>query len=150
MAAALEGPGGEHAGADLGGRLAVGGAGQLVGGEPLHLDVEVDTVEQRPGEPAGVAVQVVQAAAAGEPAVPQMPAGAGVGRGDQGEAGREADRGHGPRDRDLALLERLAERLAGGPGELRQLVQEQDPAVGQSSAISLEGLTRVLSGRLLL
>jgi hypothetical protein len=123
LAAALEGPGGEHAGADLGGRLGVGGADQLLGGEPVDLDVEVDAVEQRPGQPAGVAVQVIEAAAAGEAAVPQVPAGAGVRRGDQGEAGREADGGHGPRDRDLALLERLAQRLAGGPGELRQLVE---------------------------
>jgi hypothetical protein len=58
---------------------------------------------------------------------------------DQREAGREADAGHGPGDRDLALLERLTERLARGPGELRQLVEEQDAVVRQSVGMSLDG-----------
>jgi len=49
----------------------------------------------------------------------------------QREAGREAHAGHGPRDRDLALLQRLAQRLARGPGELRQLVEEQHAVVGE-------------------
>jgi hypothetical protein len=51
----------------------------------------------------------------------------------QGEAGREAHAGHGPGDRDHALLERLAQRLARGPGELRQLVEEQHAVVRQRS-----------------
>jgi hypothetical protein len=49
----------------------------------------------------------------------------------QREAGREAHAGHGPRDRDRALLQRLAQRLARGPGELGQLVEEQHAPVGQ-------------------
>ena len=34
-------------------------------------------------------------------------------------------------DRDVAVLERLAQRLQARPGELRQLVEEQDAVVGE-------------------
>ena len=83
LATSLERAGGQHPGPHGRRRLGVGRTRQLVGAEPLGLDVEVDAVQQRPGEPAGVAVQVVQAAPAGEPAVPQVPAGAGIGRRDR-------------------------------------------------------------------
>jgi hypothetical protein len=58
LAAPLEGAGGQHPGPHRCGRLGVGRARELVGGEPFGLDVQVDAVEQRPGQPAGVAVQV--------------------------------------------------------------------------------------------
>ena len=132
VAAALERPGGEHPAADLGGGLGGGRPGQLAGGEPLDLHVEVDPVEQRARQPGGVAVQVGQAAAAGEPRVAQVPARAGIGRRHQGEAGREADAGHRPDHRHRPVLQRLAERLAGRPGELGQLVEEEHPMVGQA------------------
>jgi len=147
LAAPLAGAGGQHPRPHRRGRLGVGRGGELVGGEPLDLDVQVDAVQQRPRQPAGVAVQVVQAASAGEAAVPQVPAGAGVGRGDHREAGREAHAGHGPRDRDVALLERLAERLARGPGELRQLVKEQDAVVRQNAGMSLDAVMDPLEVR---
>ena len=78
LAAALDVSGGQHPRPDPRGRLGVGDAGELLGGEPLRLDVQVDAVQQWPGEAAGVAVQVVQAAAAGEPAVPRCPQGQGL------------------------------------------------------------------------
>jgi hypothetical protein len=96
LAGPLAGAGRQHPRAYRRRRLGVGRVGELLGGEPLGLDVQVDAVQQRPGQSAGVAVQVVQAAAAGEAAVAQVSAGARVGRRDQREAGREADAGHGP------------------------------------------------------
>jgi hypothetical protein len=79
LTALLDGAGGQHPRPYLRGRLGIGGTGELVGGEPVGLDVQVDAVQQRPGEPAGVTAQVVQATPAGEAAIPQMPARAGIG-----------------------------------------------------------------------
>ena len=44
----------------------------------------------------------------------------------------------------------MTQRLAGGPGELRQLVEEEDAVVGQYSSMFLEARSWVSSGRLLL
>jgi hypothetical protein len=49
---------------------------------------------------------------------------------DELEAGRHLHRPARPRDRDPALLERLAQRLARGPVELGQLIEEKDAVVG--------------------
>jgi hypothetical protein len=43
------------------------------------------------------------------------------------------------RDRDDSVLERLPERLEGGSRELRQLVQEQNAAMGECAGMSLDG-----------
>jgi hypothetical protein len=61
-------------------------------------------------------------------------AGTGIGRRDQGEVGREPHAGHGPGDGDLTLFERLTQGLAGGPGELRQLVEEEDAVIPGGAA----------------
>ena len=58
-------------------------------------------------------------------------AGAGVHRRDELEPGREDRRPTDPRDRDAALLERLAERLQHVAPELRQLVEEQHALIGE-------------------
>jgi hypothetical protein len=55
---------------------------------------------------------------------------AGVHRTDQHELGREGDRPARPPERDDPVLERLAHHLEHRVAELRQLVEEQDPAVG--------------------
>jgi len=47
----------------------------------------------------------------------------------------------------VALLERLAERLARGPGELRQLVKEQDAVVRQNAGMSLDAVMDPLEVR---
>ena len=121
-------PGGEDLLAD-GRRGREGRRGQhlLVG--TLHVDEEVDAVEQRAAEPPAVAGVV----RSGAPArlVP-APARARVRGGDEHEAGREQRRALPAHDRHLPVLERLAQRLQRRPRELRQLVEEQDAVVGEA------------------
>ena len=61
----------------------------------------------------------------------RQPARARVGGEHQLEPGRVAHPGGQPGDGDLAGLQRLAQRVEHGRRELRRLVQEQHPAVGQ-------------------
>ncbi len=79
---------------------------------------------------AGVAVRQTRGARAGAVRVARHPARARVHRGDELEPGGEPCRPADAGDRDVAVLERLAERLQDVPRELRQLVEEQD-AVGR-------------------
>src|SRR6266545_6246199 len=55
-----------------------------------------------------------------------------VDRPDQLEAGREDRLAAGARDGDVAVLERLAERLERGPRELRELVEEEHAVVREA------------------
>ena len=96
-----------------------------------HRHAHVDPVEQRPAEPAPVAVHVGRRAQADRGVPAQVAARAGVGGADELEAGRVAHRVAGPDHGHFVGLQRLAERLQQRRAELRRLVQEQDPAVGQ-------------------
>ncbi len=61
-----------------------------------------------------------------------MAAGAGVHRRDQREAGRERERARRAGDVDVAVLERLAERLERVAAELGQLVEEEHAVVREA------------------
>jgi hypothetical protein len=58
--------------------------------------------------------------------------------GDEHEPAGHRDRVARTGDDDRARLERLAKRLERRPGELPQLVEEQDAAVGEGAINSLE------------
>ena len=94
-----------------------------------HLDLQVDAVEQRPGDARAVARNLVRRAAAAAVGVAEITAGAGIHRRDQLEARREIRLARGARDGDAPGLERLAQHLEHAALELRQLVQEQHAVV---------------------
>jgi hypothetical protein len=61
-----------------------------------------------------------------------MTARAGIDHSDQGAASRIFARGGGAGDRELPMLQRLAQHLQHLALELGQLVQEQHPVVGRN------------------
>src|SRR5262249_31666479 len=95
---------------------------------PVELAYQVDPVDQRSTQPARVAGAVPGRALA---IVLPACAGAAVARADEHHVGRVDDRSLPAGDCDAALLERLSQRLERGPRELRELVEEEHPAVGQ-------------------
>src|SRR6185295_17167704 len=107
-------------------------AAQLPQGDRRHLDVEVDAIEERSRDPRAIALDHGRRTAAEAAGVSEMPAGAGVERADETEAGGKGQPGAGPDDGDEALFERLAERLESVAAELRQLVQEEHAVVRQA------------------
>ena len=92
--------------------------------------MQVDPVEKGTREPAEIVLAL--SGCAGAAVDRTAGAAAGVGGGDQLEVGREVGAACCPRHHDLALLQRLAQRLQGAPGEFRQLVQEQDAQMGEA------------------
>ena len=127
----LHRPRARHAGRDLAAALGGRRQDQVGGADRRHLDVQVDAVEQRAGEPrlilAGAARQL--AAMAGEAGLARAAAAARVHGGDQHEARRIGDAVVGARDRDLAALERLAQRVEHARIELGEFVEKQHAAV---------------------
>ena len=86
---------------------------QIGGGHRRHVDMQIDAVEQRTGEAVliiGDAARI-RAALAHEARIVGAAAAAGIHRRDQHEARRIRDAMIGARDRDLAGLERLAQRI---------------------------------------
>ena len=125
-------PAGADAGAHGQGRLVVAtGFYQLRRRQSPHRHVQVDAIQQGPGNPGPVALDLFGGAAAGALGVPQVAAGAGVHRRHQLEAGGVAGSVKGPRQGDLAGLHGLSQHLQAVAVEFRQLVQEQDAAVGE-------------------
>ena len=113
----------DHAGPDGGGGLAGGAAGEVGVREGGDLEVEIDAVEQGTGEAAQVAGPLRRRTGAGGQR--GTAAAAGVGGGDELEAGGEDHGAGGPRDDHARVREGLAERLEHPRGELGQLVQER-------------------------
>jgi hypothetical protein len=114
----------------LGRRRGRAGARELACGGPLQVQHEVEPVEQGPAQPARVPREVGVGAAA--PRRRRVPARARVGRGHEHEARREDRRPLAAHHRHAPVLERLAQRLERRARELRQLVEEQDPVVGEA------------------
>ncbi len=100
----LASAGGEDTDADDGGGLARGGVGELRVGQRGDFEVEIDAVEQRPGEAGQVAGALEGRAGAGLER--SAAAAAGVGGGDELEAGGEAGGAGGAGDDDAGVLER--------------------------------------------
>src|SRR3954465_15841230 len=103
--------GGLHASAYLRRRLPPGHARELGVAQGRHLDLHVDTIEQRSRELAPVARDLVGRATTAAGVVSEVPAGAGIHGRDKLEVRRELGLACGARDRDTAGLERLAQGL---------------------------------------
>ena len=107
-------------------------------------DQHVDAVQQRAGEAAVVAGEVGGRAAA---VVLPHAARARVRGGDEHEPRRERHHPLPADDRDVAVLERLAQRLQARAHELRQLVEEQHAVVGERRLARASDASRRRRGR---
>ena len=93
--------------------------------------MDVDPVEQRPGDLAHVFLHLRSRALTGPPRIATVATWAGIERRHEHEVGGEA--GGGPRaaDRDRAFLERLPHHLQRAPLKLREFVEKQHAVVRQ-------------------
>src|SRR4051794_27841543 len=73
-----------------------------------HFDVQINSIEERAGDALAITLDLGRTATALAFEIPEISARTGVHRGDEHELGREGDRARGTRDRDPAILERLA------------------------------------------
>ena len=128
----------QHLLAQGGTALGRGGGVKLIEGNGVHLDAEVDAVEQRAGHPAAVLPHRAGRAGAGAGGVAVVAALAGIHGGYQLEPAGVGGAASGAADRDLAVFQRLAEHFEALAGKLRQLVQKQDAAVGQTAFAGAE------------
>src|SRR5215207_174120 len=94
--------------------------------------MDVDAVQQRPADPLLIATDRSRSAGAGPPRVTKIAAGTRIHGGDEGEVGREGEGAGGPSQRYRMVLQGLAQPFQLGGAELRQLVEEEDAAVGQA------------------
>ncbi len=113
-------------------RLGARAAHQLLALEARHRHVEVDAVGHRAGQARAIGLGATGRAHAAAHGVAVEAARAGVAGADQQRAGREAGAHHRPGHVDAPLLQRLAQRVEGRRREGADLVQEQDPVVGQA------------------
>ena len=125
-------PGLQHQGPHLRGAFRGIARGQFPETQPGHRNVHVDAVQQRPGDAAPVLLDLFGGAGAGPPRVAEITARAGVHGRHQHHPAWVSNRAGRPGDGDPALFQGLAQHLQGGTLELRQLVQEEDPVVGQA------------------
>jgi transposase len=103
---------------------------------------DVDTVDQRPGNPAPVPLDLFLTALAAAGRMAQVAAGARIHCGDELEARGELRAPRGTRHRDAAALERLTQDFQHATVELGELVEEQHamqrkrdlPRPGQAAA----------------
>jgi len=103
----------------------------------VHLDVQVDAVQQRAAELALVARHLVGRAAAAALCTAPEAAGAGVHGRNQLEARRKLRAVRGAGDGDAAGLQRLAQGLQRAAAEFGEFVQEQCAVVGQGDLTGL-------------
>ena len=102
---------------------------EIAGPYGRHAALDVDPVEKRPGDAVLVFEYLALRASAFPRRVVVVAAGTWVHRGDEHEARREIDRRRRSRDGNVAVLKRLAQDLQRGARELRELVEEENPAV---------------------
>ena len=129
----LHGAGARHAFRDLAAAFRRRRQDEIGGGHRRHLDVQVDAVDQRARQPALVVggAARIRAALAGEARLVGAPAAARVHGGDQHEARGIGHAMVGARDRDLAALERLAQRVERLRLEFGHLVEEEHAVMGE-------------------
>ena len=97
-----------------------------------HFDVEIDAIEQRPGNALPITLHLHRTATAFAFQIAEVSARAGVHRRDEHELGRERDRAGRARNRNPAVFQRLAHHFESRAFELRQLVEKEDAVVGEA------------------
>jgi hypothetical protein len=92
--------------------------GEIVLGQGRHLDLQIDAVEQRPGDFAAVARHNVRCAAAFRAGVPKITAGTRIHRRHELKVRRKIGLARGAGDGDAARFQRLAQRFQHGTRKL--------------------------------
>ena len=93
--------------------------------------MQIDTVEQRTGNPCLIIATTGRCAGTGPLLITQKATSAGIHRRDKLEPGRIGDMHIGPGHRNAAGFHRLTQRLQRGALKLRQLVEKQHPTMSQ-------------------
>ena len=99
--------------------------------------MQVDAVEQGPGNLRPVLLDLERTARAAVPAVAEVPAGTRVHGRDEQEPAREDETACGAADGHLAVFERLAQDFERGAFELRQFVEEEHAVVREADLARL-------------
>src|SRR5205814_9215254 len=97
------------------------------------VDMQIDAVEERPGDARLVFLGAARRTTAGTAGLGEIAAAARVHRRDELHARREGDMAVGARDADATGFERLAQRLEGGTVELRQFIKKEHPLMRQGN-----------------
>lgn len=105
---------------------------ELGAADPRDLNVQIHPIDERTGQTPRVTVLLGRGAVAGAPPIAAVTARAGIHRGDHHAAGGKRDRSVDARDRDLAFLDRLPQRLEHVASELGQLVEEEHAQVREA------------------
>lgn len=120
-----------HALRDLVARRTIGPALQVASLDAVDPDLQVDAIDQRPGEPGAIAADEVGIAGASIGAVCTVSTRAGVQGGHQHEARRKTHMAPCSGQRDPPVFEGLAQNFQGLAAEFRHLVEKQHPTVSQ-------------------
>ena len=101
-------------------------------GLPRDSQVQINPVQQRPGQFIAIALDLLRCTPATPAGLAHVAARAGVHRRDQLKARRETHTVSGPGDHDMPRFQWLTQYLQHLAIELWQLIQEQHPVMGQS------------------
>ena len=112
-----------HALADDRRSLAICGICQFLKGHPLHFQVNINAIHQRPADAFLVTLDHAHGAGTLLAVITVVATRAGVECGDQDKAGREGQRATGAADGDNAIFQRLAQRFQVAGAKFRQFVQ---------------------------
>jgi hypothetical protein len=103
--------------------------------------VQIDAVEQRPGESGSVHADALIGASTSVERVACISARARIGGGHHDRTGRQRGARADPGDDDLAVLERLAQRLEGGTAKFEDLVQKKHALVRERDFTGAHGIS---------
>ena len=98
---------------------------QRVGRQRRHLDLQIDPIQQRPGDARPVACDLIGGAATFAARMAEVAAGAGIHRRNELKSCRKGRLARGPRDMNFPRLERLAQHLEHLAIPLGELVEKQ-------------------------
>jgi hypothetical protein len=119
-------PGGDFCGRRPGSLTELGEA------EGRHLDVEVDAIEERTGNPAAIPFDEVRRAPTGVTGIPEVTTRTGIHGGHESETRGESKARPRADDGYLAVFEGLAKRFESVPAKFRQFVEKEDSVVSQA------------------
>src|SRR5439155_2240479 len=107
-------------------------AGDIAIFDRRHFNMQIDAIEQRPGNALTISLHLHRSAAAFALEIAEVAARARVHCGDEHELRRKRDAACGAGDGDFAVFERFAHHLQCRSIEIRQLIQKEDTVVGEA------------------
>ena len=133
----LDVAGSQHSRGHVGGRFFTDPVHQFLRADHFHIQLDVDPVHYRPGEPAHIGLPLGRRAGTSVTS-PVIAAGAGIGCCHQGERGREFHLGTQPGDGHLPVFKRASEGFGDTFRHLGELVQEENPVMCEGDLPGLD------------